>query len=284
MSRVPFAYAACALIWGTTWYGIRVCLEGYPTFTALALRFIIASCVLVPLALRVGPWPRGKAWWYLLVAGVLNAGAYLLVYVGEERVSGGVAAVLYGTQPLILAVLLAATRMEPITRRHMVGAIVSLIGVVLLAYDRFDVSPQQAFGVGLELGSVLVSTIYSMVMKRHSGGVHGLVSTTIFLAVTAIVLGIVALAMGPWIPWPPPLGPTVALLYLALVGSVVAFLLYFWLLRATTLLLTSTLVFVYPLVALAIDAAFERAITLGPRAYVGAAITLAGLAVSLRRG
>lgn len=283
MSRVPFAYAACALIWGTTWYGIRVCLEGYPTFTAVALRFVLASCVLVPLALRVGPWPRGKAWLYLVISGVLDAGSYLLVYVGEERVPGGVAAVLYGTQPLILAVLLAATRMEPITRRHIVGAIVSLAGVVVLAVDRFDVSPQQALGVALVLGSVLVSTIYSMVMKRQSGGVHGLVSTTIFLAVTAAVLGIVALATGSGMPWPPPPWPTVALCYLAIVGSVVAFLVYFWLLRATTLLLTSTLVFVYPLVALGIDAAFEHAITLGPRAYAGAAITLAGLAVSLRR-
>ena len=284
MSRVPFAYAACALIWGTTWYGIRVCLEGYPTFTALALRFLIATCVLVPLALRVGPWPRGKAWVYLVIAGVLDAGSYLLVYIGEERVPGGVAAVLYGTQPLLLAVLLAATRMEAITRRHIVGAIVSLAGVVVLAWDRFEVSPQQALGVVLVLGSVLVSTIYSMVMKRHSEGVHGLVSTTVFLGVTALVLGVVALAVGAGIPWPPPVVPTIALFYLAILGSVVAFLVYFWLLRATTLLLTSTLVFVYPLVALAIDAAFERAITLGPGAYVGAGITLAGLAVSLRRG
>lgn len=284
MSRVPLAYAACALIWGTTWYAIRVCLEGYPTFTALALRFVIATLVLVPLALRVGPWPRGKAWLYLVIAGVLDAGSYLLVYIGEERVPGGVAAVLYGTQPLILAVLLAATRMEPITRRHVVGAIVSLAGVVILAWDRFAVSPQQALGVVLVLGSVVVSTIYSMVMKKQSGGVHGLVSTTVFLGVTALVLGIVALAVHAGLPWPLPVGPTIALCYLAIIGSVVAFLVYFWLLRATTLLLTSTLVFVYPLVALAIDAAFERAITLGPGAYLGTAITLAGLAVSLRRG
>ncbi|MBV8762657.1 MAG: EamA family transporter [Deltaproteobacteria bacterium] len=283
MSRVPFAYAACALIWGTTWYAIRVCLEGYPTYTAVALRFGIAACILVPIALRLGPWPRGKAWGYLAIAGVLDAVSYLLVYVGEERVPGGVAAVLYGTQPLILAVLLAATRIEPITRRHVAGAIISLAGVVVLALDRFDVSPQQALGVVFVIGSVLVTTIYSMVMKRQSGGVHGLVSTTIFLSVTAIVLGIVALATRSGVPWPPPLRPTLALLYLAVIGSVVAFLVYFWLLRATTLLLTSTLVFVYPLVALAIDAAFERAISLGPRAYVGAAITLAGLAVSLRR-
>ena len=47
--------------------------------------------------------------------------------------------------------------------------------------------------------------------------------------------------------------------------------------------LTSTLVFVYPLIALVTDALFEHEIELSPRAYAGAGITLAGLAVSLRR-
>lgn len=284
MSRVPFAYAACALIWGTTWYAIRVSLEGYPTYAALALRFGIATLVLLPLALRAAPWPRGRAWLYLVIAGVLDAGAYLLVYLGEERVSGGIAAVVYGTQPLILAVLLAATRIEKLTRRHLVGAIVSLAGVGVLALDRFDASPRQALGVLLIVGSVIVATIYSMIMKQRGGGVNGLVSTTIFIGVTALVLGIVAVAAREPLPWPLPLSPTLALCYLAVIGSVVAFLVYFWLLDRTTLVLTSTLVFVYPLVALVIDACFERAISLGPRAYIGAAITLGGLAVSLRRG
>jgi drug/metabolite transporter (DMT)-like permease len=283
VSRVPFAYAACALIWGTTWYAIRVCLAGYPMYVAVALRFAIATVILVPLAVRTRPWPSGRAWPYLVLAGVLDAAAYLLVYLGEERVSGGVAAVVYGTQPLILALLLTATRMESLTRRHVVGAIVSLAGVGLLFRDRLDVSARQAAGVALTLGSVTVATIYSMLMKRHGARVPALVSTTIFIAVTAVVLGAVALAAREPVPWPPPLRPTIALGYLAVIGSVVAFLVYFWLLGRTSLLLTSTLVFVYPLVALAIDAAFEHSITLGPRAYVGAAITLGGLAVTLRR-
>jgi drug/metabolite transporter (DMT)-like permease len=284
VSRVPFAYAACALIWGTTWFAIRVSLEGYPVFAAVALRFAIAAVILVPLALRARPWPVGRAWGYLVLAGVLDAASYLLVYVGEERVSGGVAAVVYGTQPLILALLLTATRMEKLTIRHMIGALVSLAGVFELFRDRMDVSPRQALGVVLVLGSVVVSTVYSMIMKRHGARVSALVSTAIFIAVTAIVLGVVALVAHEPVPWPPPAVPTLALCYLAVIGSVAAFLVYFWLLDRTTLLLTSTLVFVYPLVALAIDAAFEHAITLGPRGYAGVAMTLGGLAVSLRRG
>lgn len=282
---VVAAYAACAVIWGTTWYAIRVCIGegGFGTYHALALRFVVAVAVLLPLASRARPWPRGAQWMYLALAGILDAAGYLLVYLGEERVPGAVAAVLYGTQPLILAVLLRATRIEELTRRHVVGAVVSLAGVAVLFLDRLDVSPEQAVGVALVLGSVLAATAYAMIMKRHASGVHGLVATTVFLGVTALVLVAVALASTDELPWPPPAAPTAAMLYLAVIGSVVAFLVYFWLLEATTLQVTSTLVFVFPLIAIVTDALFERDISLTPRAYIGVAITLGGLAVSLRR-
>jgi len=273
------------LIWGTTWFAIRVSIAAYPTYAAVALRFAIAVAILLPLAIRARAWPRGRVWGWLVLAGVLDAIGYLLVYVGEERVSGAVGAVLYGTQPLMLAILLTATRIERLSRRHIVGAVISLAGVAVLFLDRLDVSARQATGVAMVIGSVVVTTVYSTIMKQKAAGLNNLVSTTIFLAVTAIVLGAVALVAGDAIPWPPPLRPTLALLYLAIVGSVIAFLCYFWLLEKTSLQISSTLVFVYPLVAIVVDALFEHELPLGGRAYLGVAITLSGLAVSLlRRG
>lgn len=277
------AYVACALIWGTTWYAIRVCITGYPTIAAVALRFALAAAILLPLAARRRPWPRGRAWAWLVLAGALDAAAYLLVYLGEERVSGAVAAVLYGTQPLILGLLLTATRLEPLPRRHVVGSVVALAGVAVLFLDQLELSPRQAGGVGLIVGSVVAATSYSMIMRRHAAGIHGAAATAVFLVVTAILLGAAALGAGEPVPWPPPAGPTAALVYLAVVGTVAAFLTYFWLLGRTGLLVTSTLVFVFPLVALATDALLERALPLRPRTLLGAAVTLAGLAVSLRR-
>ena len=280
---VVAAYLGCALIWGTTWYAIRVSIAAYPTLIAVALRFAIAAAILLPLAARKRPWPRGRVWAWLFVAGALDACAYLLVYLGEERVPGAVAAVLYGTQPLILALLLTATRIERLTRQHMIGAAISLCGVVVLFLDQLDISANQAAGVGLVVGSVVVATLYSMIMKQKTPGQNHLVSTTIFLTVTAVLLGAIALCAPGATPWPPPVSPTLALVYLAVVGTVGAFLLYFWLLGRTTLQVTSTLVFVFPLIALVTDALFERQLRLGARGYLGAAITLGGLAVSLRR-
>lgn len=284
MSRaVVVAYLACALIWGTTWYGIRVCISGYPTVASVALRFAIAAAILLPIAARHRPWPRGRAWAWLGLAGVLDAAAYLLVYLGEERISGAVAAVLYGTQPLILGLLLTATKLEPLTRRHVVGSIVALAGVAVLFLDQLDLSARQAVGVGLIIGSVVAATSYSMIMRRHTAGIHGAVATAVFLVVTAVVLGVAALVAGEPLPWPPPVEATAALVYLAVVGTVIAFLTFFWLLGKTGLLVTSTLVFVFPLVALATDALFERELPLGARTLLGAAITLAGLGVTLLR-
>ena len=105
---IVIAYLVCALIWGTTWFAIRVCIGpgGYPTMPAAAIRFGIAALILIPMAWRARPWPTGRAWMWLVIAGVLDAVGYALVYLGEERVPGGLAAVLFGTQPLILALLL----------------------------------------------------------------------------------------------------------------------------------------------------------------------------------
>ena len=72
-----------------------------------------------------------------------------------------------------------------------------------------------------------------------------------------------------------------ALLYLAVFGSVITFALYLYLLRRMSVTAASTLVFVEPVLALLIDAGFEREIRLGARSYAGAAVTLLGVAISL---
>src|SRR5687767_1887628 len=72
---VVVAYLTCALVWGTTWYAIRACIGdgGYPTYEALAWRFVIATAVLIPLCViaKIKDWPRGRSQWgWLVVAGL----------------------------------------------------------------------------------------------------------------------------------------------------------------------------------------------------------------------
>ena len=284
--KTSLACLALAVIWGTTWCAIRATIgdDGFPTMLAAALRFTLATIILVPLALRARPWPRGVQWPWLVIAGVLNAVGYALIYFGEEEVPGGLAAVLFSTQPLVMAGLLVATRMETVRRSDVAGAVVAMLGVVIIFADKLAVSPGQAIGVVLVLASVIVSTLYSLVMKRHSGRIHPLASTTVFVGVTAVCLWLATAVAGHQsMPWPPPAIGTLALVYLAVAGTVIGFAAYFWLLARVSLLAANVVSFVVPVIALAVDAVFES-VGLGPRAYIGVAVILGAVLIAQYRG
>ena len=92
----------------------------------------------------------------------------------------------------------------------------------------------------------------------------------LFLGAAGLALALFALVHERQMPpWPPPLRPTLALLYLALLGSVVVFAVYFYLLKRLTLMAASTLVFIEPVLALLIDAVWEQEIRLAPGTLPG---------------
>ncbi|MBI4704318.1 MAG: EamA family transporter [Deltaproteobacteria bacterium] len=284
---IVLAYCACALVWGTTWLAIRACIApgGYPSVGAAALRFSLAGAVLLALwvsgMVRPGPRTRRELGWTCL-AGALDAGGYGLVYCAVERISGGLAAVLFGSAPLMMAAVAWLTRTERASPRAVVGAALAVAGISLIFADRLEVSASQALGVGLALGSVVLSCLGSIVVKRRCGGQHPLALAAVFLTASSAVLWTLSAAVDTRpLPWPPPPGPTAALVYLALVGSVLVFGCYFFLLARVRLMTISTLALVQPLIALALDAVWEVQIRLSARSYVGAALVLGGLGLAL---
>ena len=280
------AYLGGALIWGTTWFAIRVCIArgGYPTLAGAAIRFFVAVAVLGVLAgLKVVG--RGPAGWrqlgWVAVAGVLCGLAYALVYASETHITGGVAAVIFGTLPLVTALIVFVAGVERPRASFLAGSVLALAGVAILYGDRIHASSSQGVGVALVFASVWVSALYNLIIKQRATGTDPLATSLPFLAAAAVTLAVCALASERHLPpWPPPPQPTFALLYLAIFGSVVAFSLYFYLLRHMTLTAVSTLLFVEPVIALLIDALWEREIRLGTRAYAGAALTLVGVAIT----
>lgn len=284
---IAITYTICALVWGTTWFAIRQCIgpEGYPTLPAAALRFSIAAALLISLTqlFRLKPGASGagqRAW--LALAGILNGIGYALVYRGEESVSGGLAAVLFGTMPLFAALVAHVFRIEVIRPGHVVGSLISLCGIALIFGDRLSASARQGAGIALIVGAVVVSALYSAVLKEHTRHLHPLRGAATFVLVTAVTLWIISAAFGGGkLPWPPPVRPTVALLYLAIMGSVFTFASYIYLLKRVRLMTVMTLVFVQPTIALIVDALWEHEIMLTGSSYLGIAITMTGVAASL---
>ena len=281
------AYIACALIWSTTWFVIRVCIGpgGYPTFAAAALRFTLATVVLAAIA-ALGLAGRGPRSWsqrgWIAGAGVLCGLGYGLVYAAETSISGGVAAVIFSTLPLLTAIVTTVTRTERPSGASLVGSGIGLLGIWLIYRDRMHTSADQAIGVGLVFASVAVCAVYTLLLKRHTRDIDPLATNVVFLGATAVTLILFSVLYERRLPpWPLPARPTLALLYLGAVGSVIVFPIYFYLLKRMTLMAASTLVFIEPVLALLIDAIWEHEIRLGPQTYLGAAVTLAGVAVSL---
>jgi drug/metabolite transporter (DMT)-like permease len=283
------AYVVCAVVWGTTWYAIRVCIGpgGYPSFLSAALRFTIAAAILASaLGLGFGkPRPDGRAAGWLAVCGLLNAAGYALVYRAEEEVAGGVAAVLYGTMPLVTAAIARLTATERARPGSIAGALAGLAGIAVIFRDRMSVSAGQGMAVLLILGSVACASTFTVLVKRHASGSSPLANTAVFFPATAAVLWLLSAAVERRpVPSPLPLAPTAALLYLAVFGSVVTFGAYFYLVRQMSLATVTTLVLIEPIIALAVDALFEHRVQATALTYVGAAITASGVLVAILFG
>jgi drug/metabolite transporter (DMT)-like permease len=286
-TKVVSAYLLCTLVWSTTWFAIRVTIGpgGFPTYEAAALRFSIAVVVLAlftPRAMfNLKQRLDGQLKW-LCLAGLINSVSYGLLYKGEESVTGSVAAVLFGSLPLVAAVFAAVTRTERISLGQVGGALVALAGITMLFWERLSVSRRQAAGVALVLVAVFVNASYLLLFRSKIRGRHSMAATAIFLGATGTGLWCIALARG-WqpLPWPPPAKPALALLYLGVFGSVVTFACYLYLLRHVSVVTVSTIIIAESGIALAVDRAWERDFNLGPLAYLGAAVTLAGFLASI---
>jgi drug/metabolite transporter (DMT)-like permease len=284
---VALAYAVCAVVWGTTWFAIRLSIApgAYPTYLAAALRFTLA-CALLWVVVGLGlarPVPRGRrALLGLVLAGMLNGLSYALVYAGEQSISGGLAAVLFATMPLFTAILAVLTGVERPRRLQVMAALAGLAGICIVFADRMAVSSDQGVGLVLLLAAVAASSAYSVVLKRATAGIHPLAATAVFLLVTTLCIWLlVPLAPARAVPWPPPLVPTAAIVYLAVAGTVLAFACYIYLLGRVSLMTTTSLVFIQPLVALLVDGLWETRVRLSPASHAGIAVTLGGVLLGL---
>ena len=286
--RLIGGFLLLTLIWGTTWAAIRIGLDGVPPFTGVAVRFAIAGTLLLALALalgvRLGRRRHEKALW--VANGVLTfCLSYSIVYWSEQYIPSGLAAVLFATYPLFVALvahLLLAD--ERLAARAGVGLVLGFAGVAVIFSDDLALlgGEQVRHAALVMLGSPLVSAIATVAIKRWGTGVHPLSLSAVPMLFTGAVMGVVAAGTERGRPLVLDGRSVGALLYLAVLGSAVTFTVYYWLLArvtATRLALTSYLI---PIVALAIGAVlFDE--PLRPRLLAGSALILAGVVIVSRQ-
>jgi drug/metabolite transporter (DMT)-like permease len=270
------------IVWGSTFAITKAAAEEIPPTTLAALRFLIASLVLVPIALQRGglarlarpiPW---RAFAGMALSGVALFAIsfnYALVYGSASQ-----GALIYAALPAAIAVAAVIFLHEALSRRRIAGIVLSIVGVTLLIVtgERDAHSPAPLLGALWMLGAVAAWTAYTVFSKRLSETDHVVSITIVTVLGTVMLLPFTAME---WTQQPlphPSVSAWLGLLFLGTAASAVAYLVYGFVLRE----LDASLVGVYtnldPIVGVLIAVLFYGE-TLHSGQIIGGAVAFAGM-------
>lgn len=280
------AWVAICVIWGTTYLGIRICLETMPPALMAGLRWLAAGCLLTLVQrLRGQPLPGRRSWPGLALIGALFiVGGNGLVVWAEQWVPSGLTAVLLASSPFwMVGIEAAIPGGERPPRWTWLGLAVGFAGIVVLVWPDLvgggTLSPAFLAGViGLQLACVTWSTGSAYERRRHHDGGHTLGGAGLEMIFGGAMLTIVGTAAGEWPRLAFSVRSAVSFGYLVLFGSVVGYSSYIYTLKHLKVSTISLSSYVNPVIAviLGVVAAGE---SFGPRSFVASAVVLAGVAL-----
>lgn len=285
-SRLVWLLLCC--IWGSTWLFIKLGLNDLPPITFAGIRFVIAAIILfVLIAVRRVPLPRTRQDLILLaVTGVLSFSLnYGLVFWGEQYISSGLAALLQSTLPAFgLIIAHYYLPRERMTLPRMAGVLLGVVGVGVIFSNQLAVSgPRALWGSAALVLSAFCAAYANVLVKAY-----GLNLQPSVLAAGQMLFGLIPLLLigiplegNPlkfhWTPiaW-------ISMLYLAIVGTVIAFLLYYWLMHNMDVTKTMLIALVTPVVAVVLGMLVLKE-ELNWRTLVGGAMIMSGIGLIVVR-
>jgi drug/metabolite transporter (DMT)-like permease len=276
------------LIWGSTWLFIKLGLSDLPPFTFAGIRFVIASAILFAIiAARRLSLPRNRSDWMLLaITGVLSFSLnYGLLFWGEQYISSGLAALLQATIPAFgLVIAHFYLPGEQMTSAKIFGVVMGVAGVGVIFSNQLSVAGSRALTgcAALVVGSACAAYANVLVKAR------GAKLDPAILAGGQMLFGLIPLLL---IGIPLEGNPfnfhwtrmaVVSLFYLAIIGSVVAFLLYYWLVQHMDVTKTMLVALVTPVIAVTLGVMILRE-DLNWRTFVGGAMIISGIGLIVLR-
>src|SRR5213593_3299986 len=237
---VPLAWLTLCVVWSSTWLAIKIGLRDLPPISFVAIRFLIAIGVLLALSIgRTRLLPRRRSdYTVLAITGILMfAVNYTLLFWAELHVSSGLAAVLQATIP-IFGMIFAHWMLpdEPLRLQRLAGAMIALGGVAVICGRLLGFNGPLAFWGGVAVVVGAASAAYANVLVKA----RSIQLAPAMLAAWQMIFGIAPLlVIGFAIDGNPARFHWTAmalfcLLYLAVIGSALTFLLLYWLLPRLT--------------------------------------------------
>ena len=266
--RAGFAAWICLLIvyvvWGSTYLAIRVGVETMPPLLMAAARSLVAGLIMFPLGLRrrrsaplASRWPSRAQWRWCATAGVLLLVGQGVVGVAERTIPSGLAALLVATVPLWLLGLDAGLNHARLGLAPLAGLLLGLVGVALLSSLGGGSGPVSIAGVLTVIGAAGLWALGTMTARRGTFPASPVLATGMELLAGGAALLVLAAATGEfgslhlshvsarsWI----------ALGYLIVIGSIVAFSAYGIAIRALPTATVATYAYVNPVIAVLLGA------------------------------
>jgi drug/metabolite transporter (DMT)-like permease len=284
------------LIWGSTYLAIRVMVETVPPFLGAGSRYLVAGLLMLAfLRIRAGlsrvPGARVErvTWreWRsaAIVGGLLLLGGNGFVVMSEQRIDSGVAAVLIAAVPIWMNLIDAILRRRRPSALAMGGVAAGFLGVLVLLAPVGGVSAADPVGIGMAVFASMSWASGSIYARHAPMPRSGLLATGMEMLAGGALLAIAAAATGQLSGIDLAAYSTrslVAIGYLVVFGSLVAFSSYTWLLKSAPVSTVATYAYVNPIVAVVLGALLLGE-TLTPRTIV-AALLIIGAVVAMVSG
>src|SRR5215468_10978160 len=285
---VPLAWVTLCVVWSSTWLAIKIGLRDLPPISFVAIRFLIAIVVLFALSVgRTRLLPRARNDYVVLaITGILMfAVNYTLLFWAELHVSSGLAAVLQATIP-IFGMIFAHWMLpdEPLRLQKLAGAITALGGVTVICGRLLGFNGPLAFwgGVAVVVGAASAAFANVLVKARSMQLAPAMLAAwqMVFGIAPLLVLGFAVDGTPARFHWTST--SVFCLLYLAVIGSALTFLLLYWLLPRMTVAQLQSISLITP------PGAVMLGWLLGDETFplsslLGAALVLAGVWMIFRR-
>lgn len=272
------------LIWGSSFAWIKIAVDEIPPASLVAWRMGLGAVgMLVLLAFIRAPMPRGALEWLpLVVLGAVNAAIPIfLISWGEQFVDSGTAAVLNSLTPIFSLILAGfVLRVEPVTALRIGGLILGFLGAALLASRELDLRAAASglIGAGAVVLAALSYAVGASYARHRIRSTHRYVVAGGTLVFAAIDMAVLALLTDGGIILPTQPDTILAVAWLGLLGSFVAYVCFFFLIEHLGATVASMVTYVFPIVGVTLGVVLlgER---MDARLIIGTALVLAGIVV-----
>jgi drug/metabolite transporter (DMT)-like permease len=286
--QIVVAFAALYIVWGSTYLGIRFAIESIPPFLMAGVRYFTAGLIMFLIArIKTTLKSSWKEWRTSLIVGAcLLLGGNGAVTLSEKFISSGLAAVMVATVPIYVLLLGWISGMSPRPKPIVwLGLAGGFLGVVILMAPALGFSDAESKNSLIGMSILLVGSfawsagsLYSSASKTSASPFVAAAQQMVCGGGLMILVGLTTGELRKFHPSEMSMLSLGAFVYLVLIGAIVGFTAYIWLLRNCDPQKVATYAYVNPIVAVLLGAAFAGE-KIGGRILVAASLIIGSVAL-----